>query len=109
MKLLDTQPTNEIRELREIVGVWRDLVAQRRANSTCNDQEIASFMVGASVSIDVNKVATTHPSFGMIFDIAAEMELPENFTNGRRERWECIEVLLSLLETKVGAAKRDDQ
>ncbi len=41
-----------------------------------------------------------HPAYSIIFELAASLELPPDFTGQRHERWECIRALVPVLEER---------
>jgi hypothetical protein len=83
----------------DVVKYWQFCVNE--LNDAIDDKAIASHMVGVVANendTEWGEGENAHPAYGIIFELAASLELPSDMTGMRNERWDCIRALVSVLE-----------
>lgn len=89
---------SELQNMSEVVAYWQTCLNDLDRGE--DDMAIASHIVGVVSNkndIEWSEGAQAHPAYGIIFEQAASLELPGNFTGMRKERWDCIRALLAVL------------
>lgn len=91
-----------LRNLHSTVQYWKEL----RRSDSLDGREVAARIVNSVNSPEDSTWSIEHPAYDLIIAIAASLELPEEMTPNRAERWECIDALLSVLNDSVARSKR---
>lgn len=90
-----------ITDMSGVTSYWRQCLNELDEGK--DEMSVASHMVGV-VSNDNNERWSSgpdsHPAYPIVFDLAASLELPENFTGQREERWACVRALIGVLEER---------
>ncbi|SRR6266542_139323 len=90
----------QLENLKQVVKYWEQCL--ELLDSGADEQATASRMVGVvsnKQAVGWSDGVDAHPAYQLIFELAASLELPEEMTNRRSERWQCIRSLLPVLRT----------
>lgn len=94
-----------LQDITEVVAYWQDCLCLLDKGSP--DQEVAAMMVNV-VNNDYdetwNSGPNAHPAYSLVFEMVANLELPESMTTQRAELWHCVRALVDVL----GSDRRDD-
>lgn len=100
---------NQLKNISDVTKYWRQCLTMLTDEHDDNP-EVAGYMVGV-VSNDRDEAWRSgaandaHPAYALIFELAADLEVPEDITNPRvaawrSEQWQCVRALVSVLASK---------
>ncbi len=95
----------DLQNLQEVIAYWRECLGL--LDQGYPDQQVAALMVNV-INNDHdeawNSGPISHPAYSLVFELAGSLELPEDMTVQRPERWHCIRALIDVIE----ADRHDD-
>jgi len=98
------RPAHDLKNIAEVAVYWQECLKQ--LDDGAPERQVASQMVKVvSNSKDSNWSSghESHPAYPFIFELAASLELPDELTTERQERWNCIRALLQAMMVDISA------
>lgn len=90
---------HQFNSLEEVTSYWRHCLSE--LENGVDETLVASHMVGVVSSEKDEEWSKSHPAYSIVFELAASLEVPSGSAATRVEQWDCIRVLLPVLEDKL--------
>jgi hypothetical protein len=91
----------QLKNMKDVTRYWQTCLAD--ADKAPNDMIVAGWMTGV-ITLDQcdnewYEGRASHPAFGPITDLVANLETPITYTDEQRQKaWKCVRALVSVLE-----------